>query len=90
MPRHAKVTQRISHTKPHPCQPWYNANYMSDIPISCQDCAQEFVFTEGEQRFYQEKSLEVPRYCLICRGKYKAKAKQAEELKARISSKKRS
>ena len=43
-----------------------------DKIIICSDCNQEFVWTVGEQEFYEEKGLEPPRYCLICRGKYKA------------------
>jgi len=43
-----------------------------DKTLVCEDCKQEFVFTMGEQEFYQEKGLLEPKYCLICRGKYEA------------------
>jgi len=43
-----------------------------DKIIQCQDCHQEFVWTAEEQEFYEQKGLEEPKYCLICRGKYKA------------------
>ena len=60
---------------------------MPDLPLICADCSQQFVFTEGEQQFYRERGIEDPKYCLICRGKYKAKAKQDEALKERIAKK---
>ena len=46
---------------------------MNDVVIDCEDCGQEFVWTTGEQEFYEEKGLDKPRYCLICRGKYQAR-----------------
>ena len=46
---------------------------MKDKPIKCEDCNQEFVWTVGEQEFYEEKGVEEPKYCMICRGKHKAK-----------------
>ena len=46
---------------------------MKDKIIICNDCAQEFVWTVGEQEFYKEKNVENPRYCMICRGKQRAK-----------------
>lgn len=30
---------------------------MEDRTLVCQDCGEEFVFTVGEQEFYQEKVL---------------------------------
>jgi hypothetical protein len=43
-----------------------------DLVIRCEDCGQEFPWTEDEQRFYEQRSLKPPEYCLICRGKYGA------------------
>ena len=48
----------------------------ADKTIICGDCGQEFVFTIGEQEFYESKGLSEPKYCLICRGKYEARDKQ--------------
>jgi hypothetical protein len=31
---------------------------MADKTLSCKDCNSEFIFTEGEQAFYQEKGFE--------------------------------
>ena len=30
---------------------------MADKTIVCKDCGSEFIFTEGEQAFYQEKGF---------------------------------
>jgi hypothetical protein len=46
---------------------------MLDLTLICRDCGRELVWTEGEQEFYAQKGLEQPIYCLICRGKYKAR-----------------
>jgi len=43
-----------------------------DIVIRCQQCGQQFVFTEEEQKFYQEKGLSAPTRCPICRATLKA------------------
>ena len=40
---------------------------MEDKIIICQDCGQEFIFTEGEQKFYAEKNLITPKRCKACR-----------------------
>lgn len=39
-----------------------------DKPLTCKDCGKEFIFTSGEQTFYQEKGLKnVPTRCKDCR-----------------------
>lgn len=44
-----------------------------DIKIVCKDCGQEFLFTVGEQNFYEEKGLtNQPVRCKECRAKKKA------------------
>lgn len=41
---------------------------MADKTLICKDCGKEFVFTEGEQAFYQEKGFEnEPQRCPDCR-----------------------
>ncbi len=40
---------------------------MSDITLTCKDCNNEFVFTEGEQNFYKEKGFQTPVRCQSCR-----------------------
>ncbi len=41
---------------------------MPDKTLTCKDCNAEFVFTEGEQAFYQEKGFEnEPQRCPSCR-----------------------
>ncbi|MEO8468992.1 MAG: zinc-ribbon domain containing protein [Chloroflexota bacterium] len=40
-----------------------------DRTITCRDCGQPFVFTEGEQRFYVERGLShEPQRCASCRA----------------------
>lgn len=42
--------------------------YMADKVITCKDCGNEFVFTEGEQAFYLEKGFtNDPVRCPECR-----------------------
>ncbi|HUU21971.1 MAG TPA: zinc-ribbon domain containing protein [Phycisphaerae bacterium] len=45
---------------------------MPDKMLECQDCKQEFVFTEGEQAFYESKDFTPPKRCKPCRDKKKA------------------
>ena len=43
-----------------------------DKSISCRDCGQDFLFTVGEQQFFQSKGLEhEPGRCPPCRAMYK-------------------
>ena len=46
-----------------------------DKSMMCEECGQEFVWTVGEQEFYEKKGVEDPKYCMICRGKHMAKEK---------------
>lgn len=41
---------------------------MADKDLTCKDCGNTFVFTEGEQAFYKEKGFEnEPQRCPECR-----------------------
>ncbi len=43
-----------------------------DKTIKCKDCGQDFVFTVGEQEFYEEKGFtNEPVRCKECRDKKK-------------------
>lgn len=45
----------------------------SDIDLTCKDCNQPFVFTAGEQEFYQQRGLtNRPGRCPSCRAARKA------------------
>ena len=47
---------------------------MADKTIVCKDCGSEFIFTEGEQAFYQEKGFtNDPVRCPECRKASKQK-----------------
>ena len=39
-----------------------------DRKIKCQDCGEEFNFSERDQEFYQEKGFEPPKRCKNCRA----------------------
>ena len=39
-----------------------------DRKIKCQDCGEEFNFSERDQKFYQEKGFEPPKRCKNCRA----------------------
>jgi DNA replicative helicase MCM subunit Mcm2 (Cdc46/Mcm family) len=45
---------------------------MEDKTLTCQDCGEEFIFTAGEQEFFEEKGFDEPRRCKECRDKKKA------------------
>lgn len=50
----------------------------SDMPILCIDCAQEFIWTAGEQVFFREKNLlNPPKRCKECK---KAKNRRLEAI----------
>lgn len=40
--------------------------------LICIDCKAPFVFSEGEMRFFQSKSLMIPKRCKACRVLKKA------------------
>lgn len=44
---------------------------MGDKKILCKDCNKDFVFTEGEQQFFEEKGYSEPIRCKDCRSKRK-------------------
>ena len=44
-----------------------------DMKIKCKDCGEEFIFTENEQRFYEEKGFVSPKRCRLCRQQRKDK-----------------
>ena len=49
---------------------------MPDRTLECQDCKQDFVFTEGEQQFFESKEFKDPRRCKPCRDKNKKRRDQ--------------
>jgi len=50
-----------------------------DIKCKCVDCQNEFTFTAGEQRMYQEKGLYPPKRCPTCRLLRKQKNEQKQQ-----------
>ncbi|MGA2482148.1 MAG: zinc-ribbon domain containing protein [Candidatus Acidiferrales bacterium] len=39
----------------------------NDKTLVCQDCGHDFVWTAGEQSYYQRKQLATPKRCPHCR-----------------------
>ena len=38
-----------------------------DRELLCRDCGRRFIFTAGEQAFFEERQLEEPKRCRTCR-----------------------
>src|SRR5512142_1192969 len=48
-----------------------------DRPIQCIDCKNDFIFTAGEQEFYERKGFkEIPKRCKPCRDARKSRRSQ--------------
>lgn len=45
---------------------------MPDLMMNCRDCSTPFTFSEGEQKFYEEKGFAAPVRCGECRRRRKA------------------
>lgn len=44
--------------------------------IECKDCGREFVVTEQEQKWYQDKGFDLPKRCPTCRKAKRSTRKQ--------------
>lgn len=52
-----------------------------DKTLNCKDCGQEFVFTAGEQEFYDSKGfVNEPQRCKDCRVARKSAARASREM----------
>ena len=50
---------------------------MTDKTLTCRDCGNEFVFTEGEQEFYKEKGFtNEPTRCVASRRAKKEQSRR--------------
>ena len=50
-----------------------SSSNFQDKTLTCRECGSEFVWTAGEQDFYQRKGFENPPFrCAQCRAKKKA------------------
>lgn len=45
-----------------------------DLSLKCRECREEFVWTAGEQGFYEQHDLARPARCKPCRAKRKAQS----------------
>ena len=58
-----------------------------DRILKCQDCGHEFVFTAGEQLFFNDKQFKNdPKRCKDCKGKRSAKRRSGDGSARRSSS----
>lgn len=53
---------------------------MNEITIKCKDCSNSFDFSEGEQKFYEEKGFSSPVRCQECRKAKKQQKKEKERI----------
>ena len=56
-------------------------NKKDDVKIVCVKCGMEFVFTVGEQRYFEQNNLCFPKRCKACRKIKKERKKQIENEK---------
>lgn len=48
---------------------------MNYVTIKCKNCGNSFVWSEDEQKLYEQRGLAEPVYCPICRGIIEARSK---------------
>jgi DNA-directed RNA polymerase subunit RPC12/RpoP len=51
---------------------------MEDKKIKCIDCHKDFIFTAGEQEFFEERGYSTPIRCKDCRIKRKAEKRSSD------------
>jgi len=53
-----------------------------DKYIKCVDCGDEFMFSQGEQKFFNSKTppLQTPKRCHACRARRKAQIARPEDM----------
>lgn len=50
-----------------------------DKTLICKDCGREFIFTAGEQAFYNDKNFREPKRCPECRKIMKKKRAEFDD-----------
>ena len=50
-----------------------------DIKLVCRDCKKEFVFSAGEQKFFEQRGFNPPSRCPQCRKKKKEKHSSTQD-----------
>ena len=58
---------------------------MPDRTINCQDCGKDFVFSDEEQNYYNEKGFQDPKRCKACRMARKRRSQQGSGNRGRGS-----
>lgn len=62
-----EVTTPVVPTPPVPPVVQAPNNELKDKKMKCQDCSHDFVWTAGEQLFFQDRQLAPPKRCPKCR-----------------------
>jgi len=44
---------------------------MSDKTLTCAECGEDFIFSDDEQQFFNERGFQEPKRCKPCREKRK-------------------
>lgn len=52
----------------------------TDIMQTCIDCGKDFIWTEGEQKYFKDHQLYPPKRCIYCRKIRKEKKNQMEAI----------
>jgi hypothetical protein len=50
-----------------------------DQTLTCKECGETFVFTEGEQEFFAKRNFTPPKRCKACREKKQARSKGKDD-----------
>ena len=61
------VTTKVLEVKPEPPK----KHKRKKKKIVCCDCGETFLFTGGEQKYYEDRKLSEPKRCPVCRQKRK-------------------
>jgi Probable zinc-ribbon domain len=56
-----------THPEGSAVQPMVDAAIREDLLLRCIQCGGSFLFTVGEQRFFQERNFSQPKRCRECR-----------------------
>ena len=59
-----------------PAQPEAAPAADGEKSLNCEECGKDFIFTAGEQEFYEEKGFTPPKRCPECRAAKKAAGRQ--------------
>jgi len=59
-------------------------NIFTDKEITCKDCNSPFIFTAGEQSFFEQNGFTEPKRCKVCREAKKSRQESHEPRQRRV------